>query len=180
MSRLVLKFETETLKEVPLGTRPVTIGRAPDNDIRLDGLQISNRHARFMLTNGGVSVEDEGSTNGVYVNGERIIPSVTRVFTNNQELYVFFQAYLPANVDGSKTQAGLVFYRNGQIASETPLVEPADVNAKTRTASFRVNLPLDKLPVGSYTIQAVVVQDDDEQAAFGRNYFALRPAAIAH
>src|SRR6266480_7456262 len=49
-----------------------TVGRAPDNDIRLDGLQISNRHARFMLAGGSVAVEDAGSTNGVYVNGERI------------------------------------------------------------------------------------------------------------
>src|SRR5712691_1974844 len=49
-----------------------TVGRAPDNDIRLDGLQISNRHARFTLSSGSVSVEDAGSTNGVYVNGERI------------------------------------------------------------------------------------------------------------
>ncbi len=30
MSRLVLKFEGSELKEVPLGTRPVTIGRAPE------------------------------------------------------------------------------------------------------------------------------------------------------
>jgi ABC-type multidrug transport system ATPase subunit/pSer/pThr/pTyr-binding forkhead associated (FHA) protein len=50
----------------------LSIGRAPDNDIRLDGLQISNRHARFTCTNGSVAVEDAGSTNGVYVNGERI------------------------------------------------------------------------------------------------------------
>ena len=42
MSRLVLKFETETLKEVPLGTRPVTIGRAPDNDIHIDNLGVSD------------------------------------------------------------------------------------------------------------------------------------------
>ena len=50
----------------------LSVGRAPDNDVRLDGLQISNHHARFARTNGSVSVEDAGSTNGVYVNGERI------------------------------------------------------------------------------------------------------------
>ncbi|MBD0373897.1 MAG: FHA domain-containing protein, partial [Pyrinomonadaceae bacterium] len=52
----------------------LTVGRAPDNDISVDGLQISNYHARF-LRNGdgrGVMVEDVGSTNGVYVNGARI------------------------------------------------------------------------------------------------------------
>jgi ABC transport system ATP-binding/permease protein len=50
----------------------LSVGRAPDSDVRLDGLQISNRHARFVRTNGSVAVEDAGSTNGVYVNGERI------------------------------------------------------------------------------------------------------------
>jgi ABC-type multidrug transport system ATPase subunit/pSer/pThr/pTyr-binding forkhead associated (FHA) protein len=50
----------------------VSVGRASDNDIRLDGLQISNHHATFALSGGNVSVEDAGSTNGVYVNGERI------------------------------------------------------------------------------------------------------------
>ncbi len=54
------------------GRPQLSVGRAPDSDVRLDGLQISNRHARFVLTNGSVSVEDTGSTNGVYVNGERI------------------------------------------------------------------------------------------------------------
>jgi ABC-type multidrug transport system ATPase subunit/pSer/pThr/pTyr-binding forkhead associated (FHA) protein len=50
----------------------LSVGRAPDSDLRLDGLQISNHHARFSRTNGNVAVEDAGSTNGVYVNGERI------------------------------------------------------------------------------------------------------------
>ncbi len=54
------------------GRPQLSIGRAPDNDIRLDGLQISNHHARFARDNGNVTVEDAGSTNGVYVNGERI------------------------------------------------------------------------------------------------------------
>jgi ABC-type multidrug transport system ATPase subunit len=48
------------------------VGRAGDNDIRLDGLQISNHHARFARNNGNVAVEDAGSTNGVYINGQRI------------------------------------------------------------------------------------------------------------
>lgn len=50
----------------------LSVGRSPDSDVRLDGLQISNHHARFVRTNGNVAVEDAGSTNGVYVNGERI------------------------------------------------------------------------------------------------------------
>jgi ABC transport system ATP-binding/permease protein len=65
--------QPQLLARLSFETRPqLSVGRAPDNDVRLDGLQISNHHARFVLTNGSVSVEDAGSTNGVYVNGERI------------------------------------------------------------------------------------------------------------
>ena len=54
------------------GKQQLTIGRAPDNDIHLDGLQISNHHARILNSGGQIIIEDVGSTNGVYINGTRI------------------------------------------------------------------------------------------------------------
>jgi len=107
--------------------------------------------------------------------GEQIIPSVTRVFTTQQKLYVFFQAYLPPKSDDTKLRAGLIFFRNGERVSATPMVEPAEVEAKTRAAAFRISVPLEQLPPGRYTVQAVVVEVGGEQAAFARSYFALRP-----
>lgn len=66
-------LQPQLLARLSFDTRPqLSVGRAPDNDLRLDGLQISNHHARFARNNGSVTVEDAGSTNGVYVNGERI------------------------------------------------------------------------------------------------------------
>src|SRR5688572_29397952 len=50
----------------------LSIGRAAENNIRLDGLQISNNHARATRIQGAIFIEDTGSTNGVYVNGTRI------------------------------------------------------------------------------------------------------------
>jgi VWFA-related protein len=113
------------------------------------------------------------------LNGQRIVPSVTRVFTTDQMLYVFFQAYAPSKTDVNALRAGLVFFRNGQRFDDTPVVEASEVDAKTHTASFRISLPLSKLPAGRYTVQTVVVEAGGSQAAFGRNYFALRtkPAA---
>ncbi|MBZ5641251.1 MAG: VWA domain-containing protein [Acidobacteriia bacterium] len=107
--------------------------------------------------------------------GQRIVPSVTHVFNTQQQLYVFFQAYVPVNTDGAKLRAGLVFFSNGQKVNETPLVEPAEVDAKSRTASFRINLPFGKFVPGGYTVQAVVVEDGGDMAAFARNNFALMP-----
>ncbi len=72
MSRLVLKFENAELKEVPLGTRPVTIGRAPDNDIHIDNLAVSNYHARVYVEAGSLVVEDLNSLNGSFLNDIRV------------------------------------------------------------------------------------------------------------
>jgi len=72
MSRLVLKFESSSLKEVPLGTRPVTIGRAPDNDIQIDNLAVSNYHARVYSEAGSLVVEDLNSLNGSFLNDIRV------------------------------------------------------------------------------------------------------------
>ena len=54
------------------GKDQLIIGRGEDSDIKLDGLQISNRHARLLVTNNGIVVEDLNSTNGIYLNGKRI------------------------------------------------------------------------------------------------------------
>ena len=50
----------------------LVIGRDEGSDINLDGLQISNRHARLAQTGGGIVIEDLNSTNGVYVNGQKV------------------------------------------------------------------------------------------------------------
>ena len=49
-----------------------TIGRSPGNDLQLSGARTSGHHARIVDNAGRWAVEDCGSTNGTYVNGERV------------------------------------------------------------------------------------------------------------
>jgi VWFA-related protein len=110
------------------------------------------------------------------VNGEAIVPSVTRLFMQNQTLYVFFQAYYPEGketFDATALRAGLIFFRNGLQVNTTPLLAPAEVEAKKYTASFRISLPLAKLQGGRYTVQAVVIAPGTQHSAFRRAYLAL-------
>ncbi len=68
-----LSAQPQLLMTATFGSRSqLTVGRDEANDLRLDGLQISKRHARFVLSGDTVTVEDVGSTNGVFVNGERV------------------------------------------------------------------------------------------------------------
>ncbi len=49
-----------------------TLGRSADNTIVLDSTRVSRYHARISLLPAGVVIEDTGSTNGTYVNGQQI------------------------------------------------------------------------------------------------------------
>ena len=51
---------------------PVIVGRAPGADIVIGAGYVSGRHARFTLMGQNLFVEDLGSTNGTYVNGQPI------------------------------------------------------------------------------------------------------------
>ena len=55
------------------------IGRAAENDVCIRDQSVSQRHARVVLTPAGeVFVEDLGSTNGTYVNGEKVVRRTLR------------------------------------------------------------------------------------------------------
>jgi hypothetical protein len=51
---------------------PVVVGRSSELDMVLVEEMVSRRHARIELVRGSVLVEDLGSTNGTFVNGERV------------------------------------------------------------------------------------------------------------
>jgi ABC transport system ATP-binding/permease protein len=69
MPRLVLEDGDHV---VVLDRDTITVGRLPDNDIRLDDPEISRHHARFIRQEGIIALEDLGSSNGTFVNGTRI------------------------------------------------------------------------------------------------------------
>lgn len=49
-----------------------TIGRHPESDIFLNDVTVSRHHCRFHVAEDEIRVEDSGSTNGTYVNDQRI------------------------------------------------------------------------------------------------------------
>ncbi len=73
MSKLVLKYGNATLKEVFVGTSGVRIGRSPDNNVVIDNRSVSHHHAKvYAGLKSRLVVEDLGSLNGTFLNGQRI------------------------------------------------------------------------------------------------------------
>jgi hypothetical protein len=70
---------------VHLLARRTTVGRTPDNDLRVEAQYVSRHHAVLLLAGTDTVLEDLHSTNGTYVNGEQI----TRRILREGDLVVF-------------------------------------------------------------------------------------------
>ena len=63
-------------KTYPLEGNEISIGRDTGNAIALNDAEISRKHARLLWKGSGYVLEDLGSTNGTFVNGNRLSGSV--------------------------------------------------------------------------------------------------------
>jgi hypothetical protein len=70
MARLVLSLDGQVLAEYNMSKERYTIGRLPDNDIRIDNAAVSGHHALIINILNDSFLEDLNSTNGTYVNGK--------------------------------------------------------------------------------------------------------------
>ncbi len=72
MARLLLTLEGQLLAEYNMNKERYTIGRLPDNDIRIDNPAVSGHHSLIINILNDSFLEDLNSTNGTYVNGKLI------------------------------------------------------------------------------------------------------------
>lgn len=72
VAKLITTSTDGEKKEYLLTSETVTIGRKPSNDIPIDNLSVSGRHAQVITILEDSFLEDLGSTNGTYVNGKLV------------------------------------------------------------------------------------------------------------
>lgn len=80
---LIITKGPEQGRSILLDQPVMRIGRDPTNEIRIEHPQVSRFHARFTWENAKVFLEDQGSTNGSYVNHIRV---KQRQMLNNGDL----------------------------------------------------------------------------------------------
>jgi hypothetical protein len=107
------------------------------------------------------------AVNPLVFEGQKLIPSVTRVFSKSRDLYVFLQAYERAATTTQPLVAFVTFYRGDVKAFETPpLAVTSGMDAKSKAVPLRFGLSLDQLATGHYSVQVTVLDPAGEKAAF--------------
>lgn len=113
--------------------RPLTIGRSPKNDVVVDDRHVSGCHAEVRRTRDGWELRDAGSTNGTFIDGERIdhapLDGITHVrlgHPTGPEVVLRVPRGLEpgGSTDSTKTAGILERYLGDE--------EPVDMSARTR------------------------------------------------
>lgn len=120
-------------------------------------------------------------------NGQAIVPSVTRVFSANQHLYLYYEVYDPAKGTAAEANAAknakpsvqvmsnVAFFQGDSKAYETPLVQVQEITVPGRKAAvFQLDVPLSQLKPGFYTAQVNVIDDAAGRFVFPRLSLLVR------
>ena len=68
------------------GRKPLTIGRSPANPIHLTSEKVSRTHAKLLSGEDGLIVIDQGSTNGTFINEQRLAHMESAVLQVNDRI----------------------------------------------------------------------------------------------
>ncbi len=119
------------------------------------------------------------ATHPLVQEGQKLIPSITRVFRRNQDLFVYFEVYDPDTGPADKAPsitASLSFFRGKLKAFESDAVQVKHtLGPRPQTVAVQFRVPLERLAPGRYTCQVNVVDEIGRKFAFPRAPLVLLP-----
>lgn len=74
--QLVMRTGPNPGRAYPLEGNEVIVGRDTSNQVAINDAEVSRKHARLSMHGGAYMLEDLGSTNGTFVNGQRLTSPV--------------------------------------------------------------------------------------------------------
>jgi hypothetical protein len=128
----------------------------------------------------GAHKEKEVAVNPLVQNGRKLVPSVTRVFSTSQEMYVYLQAYKqPPQGSPPASQPLFAFvslYLSGNKVLETaPTAVVPSATSRLGTMPFNFSVDLDRLAAGNYDCQITILDPTTEKATFWRAPILIVP-----
>jgi VWFA-related protein len=133
---------------------------------------------RVPLTDALYSVKQKVSadaSNPLIVDGEKLVPSVTRVFRHDRDLYVFLQAYQRSATTTQPLVAFVTFYRDGVKAFESVPLAITEGLDERKAVPLRFSVPLGAIAPGRYDCQVTVLEPTGQKAAFWRAPIVVIP-----
>jgi len=178
--RYAIKFLARNAETGRIGTfiTRFTIPNLNNEDVRIPISSVVLSSQRIDMDDAlfNASTRDKAQTaNPLVREGQKLIPSVTRVFSRSREMYVFLQAY-QLQTAAQPLVAFVTLYSGQAKAFETPPVAATEgPDPRSKAVSFRFSFPLDQLPIGEYNCQVTVLDPTSQKVAFWQAPVVLIP-----
>ena len=138
--------------------------RIPISSVVLSSQRVNLKDALF---NASKEKDKSENTNPLVLDGQKLIPSVTRVFSRAREMFIYLQAYQPTAAESQPLISYVTFYSDGVKSFETqPMVVTDVLPNRLRTMPLKFSLPLSKLQPGEYVVQVTVLDPATQKAAY--------------
>jgi hypothetical protein len=120
---------------------------------------------------------EAAALNPLVHDGQKLLPSVTRVFSRNRDLLVYLEAYQRDTTTTARPLvAVLSLYRGEEKVFETaPLPVIGGMHPKSKAVPVKVSVPLAGIEPGRYDCQITVLDPETQKAAFWRMPVAIVP-----
>jgi VWFA-related protein len=142
------------------------VAHVPISSVVLSSQRVELKDALFNAEKNKDRLKEE-DVNPLVQNGQKLIPSVTRIFRQSQNMYVYLQAYEQGVAAAQPLVAFVSFYREQTKAFETqPMEMTSGLNNRLQTMPFNFNIPLSQIPPGEYDCQISVLDPTGKKAAF--------------
>lgn len=146
------------------------------SSVVLSSQRVAQEEALFNATKDKSKDQVLQSVNPLVQEGRKLIPSVTRVFSTQKEMYVYLQAYQQGDEPPQPLAAFVTFYRGDTKAFETaPVLISERVANRLNTMPIKFNFPLDKLATGEYRLQVSVLNPNSQKVAFWQTDVMIVP-----
>jgi hypothetical protein len=147
--------------------------RVPISSVVLSSQRVDLKDALYNAVKGKDRSE---AANPLVQNGQKIIPSVTRVFSKGREMYVYLQAYDQIAASAQPLIAFVSLYAGQKKAFETqPIEVKSGSNDRLKTTPVQFSIALADLPTGRYDCQVTILEPTGQKAAFWRAPIVLVP-----
>ncbi len=145
--------------------------RLPISSVVLASQRVPMADALFTVQKGAAQL-----THPLVFDGQKLFPSVTRVFSKSRDMYVFLQAYERGAATTQPLVAFVTFFKGDQKVLETDPLQVIDgIDPKSKAVPLRFSIPLDKLEIGRYDCQVTVLEPSGQKVAFWQAPIALVP-----
>ncbi len=108
--------------------------------------------------------------------GQKLLPSVTRVFSASRDMHVYLEAYEQYATGTHPLVAFATFYRDGvKVFESSPISVTSGIERTSKPVPIRFAVPLDGLSPGRYDCQVTVIEPTGRRAAFWQAPIAIVP-----